>query len=117
MAKRTWKRRLILLALWAALAGAALLALFRYAQHWTPPREEFPVQGLSVSALSGPVVWNMVKAQGVDFVYIRSSSGAKARDAAFATHLEGDRKSVGGGKRVSVRVDRGGRRVMKKKKQ
>src|SRR3546814_13001710 len=79
MAKRTWKRRLILLALWAALAGAALLALFRYAQHWTPPREEFPVQGLSVSALSGPVVWNMVKAQGVDFVYIRSSSCAKAR--------------------------------------
>src|SRR3546814_10755541 len=98
MAKRTWKRRLILLALWAALAGAALLALFRYAQHWTPPREEFPVQGLSVSALSGPVVWNMVKAQGVDFVYIRSSSGAKARDAAFATNLEGaraaDRKST-----------------------
>src|SRR3546814_8492955 len=91
MAKRTWKRRLILLALWAALAGAALLALFRYAQHWTPPREEFPVQGLSVSALSGPVVWNMVKAQGVDFVYIRSSSGAKARDAAFATNLEGAR--------------------------
>src|SRR3546814_10038000 len=33
----------------------------------------------------------MVKAQGVDFVYIRSSSGAKARDAAFATNLEGAR--------------------------
>src|SRR3546814_6754685 len=30
-------------------------------------------------------------AQGVDFVYIRSSSGAKARDAAFATNLEGAR--------------------------
>src|SRR3546814_17928230 len=57
----------------------------------SPPREEFPVQGLSVSAVSGPVVWNMVKAQGVDFVYIRSSSGAKARDAAFATNLEGAR--------------------------
>src|SRR3546814_16734972 len=42
-------------------------------------------------SLSGPVVWNMVKAQGVDFVYIRSSSGAKARDAAFATNLEGAR--------------------------
>src|SRR3546814_9025177 len=91
MSKRTWKRLLSLLAVWAALAGVRLLALFRYAQHWTPPREEFPLQGLSVSALSGPVVWNMVKAQGVDFVYIRSSSGAKARDAAFATNLEGAR--------------------------
>src|SRR3546814_14422795 len=29
---------------------------------------------------------------------------------------QGDRKSVGTGKRVSVRLDRGGRRIIKKKK-
>src|SRR3546814_10269555 len=37
------------------------------------------------------------------------------RDAQFASAV-GDRKSVGSGKGVSVRVDLGGRRIIKKKK-
>jgi lysozyme len=91
MARRTWKRRLIILALWLLFLGTAALVIIRYAQAWTPSRETYPVQGLTVTSTSGPVAWKTVKARGADFAYIRASAGAKARDAAFETNLIGVR--------------------------
>ena len=87
MARRTWKRRLIILALWLLFLGTAALLIIRYAQAWTPSRETYPVQGLTVTSTSGPVAWKTVMARGADFAYIRASAGAKARDAAFETNL------------------------------
>src|SRR3546814_11725143 len=43
-------------------------------------------------------------------------AGLAARGDVVAEALAGDRKSVEQGKRVSVRVDLGGRRILKKKK-
>lgn len=91
MAKRTWKRRLILLGLWSGMGAALVLLTLHAAQAWTPSRQEYPLQGLSVSAESGPVGWNMVKARDADFAYIRASSGADRRDRAFETNLAGAR--------------------------
>ena len=87
--KRTWKRRLIHLALWIAIAAAAAFALVRFAQAWTPSRDHYPVQGLSVSSTNGSIAWKTVKAHGADFAYLRASSGATRRDPAFAANLEG----------------------------
>lgn len=91
MAKRTLKRQLILIALWAGAAAAAALLTLRAAQAWTPSRQDYPLQGLSVAAGTGPVRWHMVKVQGADFAYIRSSAGANQRDDAFAANLAGAR--------------------------
>lgn len=89
MAKRTLKRRLILLALWFAVAATLALLLLRIAQDWTPSRAKYPLQGLTIAAESGPVRWNLVKVQGADFVYIRASTGAGGRDPAFGANLAG----------------------------
>lgn len=91
MARRTWKRRLIILALWLLFLATAALIIIRYAQAWTPSRETYPVQGLTVTSASGPIAWKTVKARGADFAYIRASAGAQARDAAFETNLTGAR--------------------------
>src|SRR3546814_19518570 len=47
---------------------------------------------------------------------VRPCSGASVADGILAPSLERDRKSVVKGKSVSVRVDLGGRRIIKKKK-
>src|SRR3546814_13933487 len=47
----------------------------------------------------------------------RRAGAARVPDAARRVVAWRDRKSVGEGKRVSVRVDLGGRRIIKKKKQ
>lgn len=91
MAKRTLKNRLIALALWLAVAVAALFMLVRFAQAWTPSRQDYPLQGLSVTSASGPIGWNMVKARGADFAYIRASAGAGRRDPAFEANMAGAR--------------------------
>lgn len=91
MARRTWKRRLIFLALWLAFLGTAALLVLRYAQAWTPSRETYPVQGLTVTSESGPVAWRTVRARGADLAYLRASTGAKARDTRFETNLTGAR--------------------------
>ncbi|MBK5264342.1 MAG: glycoside hydrolase family 25 [Alphaproteobacteria bacterium] len=91
MARRTWKKRLIYLALWLIIAAVIAFALIRSAQGWTPSRGHYPLQGLSVSSANGPIAWNMVKARDADFAYLRASTGAARRDPAFAANLEGAR--------------------------
>lgn len=93
MVRRTWKRRLIFLALWFAMLGTAALLVMRYAQAWTPSREIYPVQGLTVTSANGPVAWRTVRAKGADFAYLRASAGAKARDTAFEANLAGARSA------------------------
>ena len=70
-------------ALLLVLAIAAGMAWW-IAAHWAPSREEYPVQGLSVSAAQGEVDWGTLRAQGADFAYIRATSGTAARDPRFA---------------------------------
>src|SRR3546814_17865294 len=83
-------------------------------------------QGLaSRSAAISSTSWNSasaVAASQLPSATIRLSPGLARRKAATASAMSGpedrkDRKSVEEGKRVSVRVDLGGRRIIKKKKQ
>lgn len=91
MAKRTLKRQIILLALWMGVTAAGVVLTLRAAQAWTPSRTEYPLQGLSVTAVSGVVRWHMVKVGGADFAYIRASAGADQRDRGFEANLAGAR--------------------------
>lgn len=69
-----------------ALVAAAGLGLWLYARGWAPSREEYPVQGVSITADNGAVEWGTLAAQGADFAYIRAVSAAASRDTAFAAN-------------------------------
>ena len=89
MARKTrprWRLRLAALALLAALAGA--VAGWWHLRHWVPSRTAWPVQGVEVGTLEGPVDWTALKAIGADFAYLDASASAFARDPAFVRNLE-----------------------------
>jgi lysozyme len=69
-----------------ALAGAAIWAWWQ-AQHWTPTRAEYPVQGVLLGETDGGVDFRALEAIGANFVYIEASKGASSRDRAFSANL------------------------------
>src|SRR5690606_38283236 len=77
--------RMAALALLLAL-GAGGWAWWQ-AQHWAPPRGEYPVQGALIGASDGPVSFRALRAIGAEFVYLEASEGADGRDARFAENL------------------------------
>ena len=83
----------MLVRLGAGLAVIAVLALalWLYARAWAPSREDYPVQGVTISAAQGAVDWGTLAAQGADFAYIRAARADGRRDAAFAANWRGAR--------------------------
>lgn len=72
------------------IAFALLLIAFvlrNIAVGWAPPRDQYPVQGISVDESHGEIVWHVAGATGVDFAYIRATDGAEKRDVRFATNI------------------------------
>lgn len=61
------------------------------ARSWTPDRARFPVQGAWLDVHDGAVDWPMLKAAGVDFVYLTASEGPERRDEAFGPALDAAR--------------------------
>lgn len=90
---RDWRGALIhalrrvgaMLLLLAFGVGVALWSAAR----WTPPREEFPFQGVMIDAGNGAVQWGSVKAAGADFAYLAATDGADRSDAMFARNVRG----------------------------
>lgn len=74
-----------------AVIAVLVLALWLYARSWAPSREEYPVQGVSITADNGPIDWGTLAAQGTDFAYIRAVKQAALRDPAFAANWRGGR--------------------------
>lgn len=77
---------LILLAV--LLAGLALW----WAARWTPSRDLYPLQGVTISADNGEVHWGSIKAAGADFAYVAATDGASGVDPMFARNLSGARE-------------------------
>ncbi|MDZ7588624.1 MAG: GH25 family lysozyme [Parasphingorhabdus sp.] len=67
------------------LGAVLVLALIarNVAVGWAPSRDQYPLQGLSVSAENPVIVWHVVGATNVDFAYLRASAGADKRDPRF----------------------------------
>ncbi len=87
----SWRMRLAALALLLTLAAGGWA--WWQAQHWAPPRAEFPVQGALIGAGDGPVSFRALHAIGAEFVYLEASESGDARDARFAENLRRVRDS------------------------
>lgn len=62
---------------------------WRAALGWAPSRDQYPLQGITVSEDDGPLAWPTLKAMQTDFAYIRASAGANHRDSRFQENLRG----------------------------
>jgi len=87
----SWRTRVAALLLLLALGAGGWL--WWQAQHWMPPRGEFPVQGVLVGAADGEASFEGLRAVGADFAYLEASNGAAGRDARFAANLQSVRES------------------------
>ena len=66
------------------------LALW-WAARWTPSRDLYPLQGVTIDADNGEVHWGSIKAAGADFAYIAATDGTAGLDPMFARNLSGAR--------------------------
>jgi lysozyme len=87
-ATRFLRRILGWLLLFVLLAGLAMW----WAARWTPKREMFPIQGVTISADNGEVHWGSIKAAGADFAYVAATDGTDGLDPMFTRNLAGARE-------------------------
>ncbi len=76
-----------ILALLALVAAGAGLYIWWEVQHWTPPEDAYPDQGIFISAENGLVNFNTLAALGGSFAYLQASSGTEGKDDRFARNL------------------------------
>lgn len=88
--RRVARSRWLAAALLLVLLGGG--AVWWKAQTWTPSRNDFPVQGVWLSAIDGPIEWPALKSTGADFAYLTATHGAGMRDEGFSAALEEARK-------------------------
>ena len=88
-----WPQRL---RAWAVRAATALVLLailagllIWWAARWTPSREDYPWQGVTISAENGGVRWGSIKASGADFAYLAATRGNDGIDPRFRANLAG----------------------------
>ena len=81
----SWRGRIAALLLLGGLGAGSWL--WWQAQHWAPPRGQFPQQGVLVGAGDGEVDFTALRAVGADFAYLEASRGDSARDRSFAANL------------------------------
>ncbi len=85
------------LRLTAAVLLAALIAgaiIWWQLIHWTPSREDFPMQGVLVEAQDRTVDFRALRAIGANFAYIEASDGGSARNPEFDRML-GEARAAG----------------------
>ncbi len=93
MADLNYKKRAIQIGLIAIVLLVLALVLRNIAIGWAPPRDQYPVQGISVDESHGKIVWHVAGATGVDFAYLTATNGAEKRDTSFATNIKGAREA------------------------
>ncbi len=80
-----WRWRVAAFALLVATLGA--IYAWWEAQHWTPSREAYPVQGVFVSVADGELDFRALAATGASFAYIEASEGERGRDPMLGANL------------------------------
>ncbi|MEZ5708401.1 MAG: GH25 family lysozyme [Blastomonas sp.] len=87
MASSRVRNRLVWLAVSLAILAALGWLLWQAVLGWAPSRDQYPLQGPTISEIDGPIAWPTVKTMGADFAYIRASHGADSRDSRFAENF------------------------------
>lgn len=59
----------------------------------TPDRALYPVRGIDISAHNGVIDFERVRADSIDFVYIKATEGATFKDRMFADNIRHARRS------------------------
>jgi lysozyme len=69
----------------AALAAAGLVGIggWRWATHWRPSPDVYPLQGVDLPVDAPVIEWGSVRAAGADFAYLTATAGARTRAPAF----------------------------------
>jgi lysozyme len=80
---RVLARRLRFVVPGLILLGLLAWSAWLFVSRWRPSPADFAVQGVDVSEAQGPIEWWTAKKAGIDFAYIRATSGAQARDLRF----------------------------------
>lgn len=80
-----WRWRIAAAVTLAVAAGGGWV--WWRAQHWSPPRETYPMQGVLVGAADGEVDFRALAAIGADFAYLEASIGEEGRDAMLGANL------------------------------
>ncbi|MEP2988610.1 MAG: GH25 family lysozyme [Parasphingorhabdus sp.] len=93
MADRNYKKLTIQFGLIVTMLLIIALVLRNIAIGWAPPRDQYPVQGVSVDESHGNIVWHVAGATGVDFAYLTATDGAEKRDTNFAANIRGAREA------------------------
>lgn len=73
----------------AALAALAALWWFWWVPGWRPPLDEGERYGIDVSAHQGPIDWEAVASDGIEFAYVKATEGGDFTDERFETNWEG----------------------------
>jgi lysozyme len=90
MRARRMAKRAGTLLLIALLAAAVILW---WAARWTPDREQYPLQGVTVNSSNGDIHWGWIKAAGADFAYVSATIGSERTDARFKANLASAREA------------------------
>lgn len=103
---RTYKKRRRLnkrkrIVLWLITLGIVailidLIILLYTGKIWfnSPSRKEYPVQGITVSALHGEVNFNALEFGNISFAYLKASEGESLVDEQFETSWESSKEST-----------------------
>lgn len=90
-------RRLILLPVIAILLGlggyAAYIRFFAETPAVEPDPQLYPIRGIDISAHNGDVDFNKVKADGYDFVILKTTEGTDFKDRKFIENLHNARRA------------------------
>jgi lysozyme len=80
---------MILFAVAVALLGGTAAEGRSRRTNWRPSEKTYPFQGIDVSHHQRRIAWSLLKAQGVDFAYIKATEGADRRDHRFVENRTG----------------------------
>lgn len=88
----------LLYPLFAFLIVGLSAGLIYYARQYYKPvsnfnPKKFEVNGIDVSAHNGSINWLLIKADKIDFVFIKATEGKTFRDKRFRANLSGARKA------------------------